>query len=124
LDTLAYAGQVKTVIWAADASGRRHGQEYFDDLPDKERAKIEALLHWMGDRGEIRNKEKFRPEGDGVFCFKSGLHRLPCFFDGKNVVITHGFHKRHPKMPSEERVRAVRIRAVYVMRGGRQNATS
>lgn len=102
-------------MWAQD--GRRfRGKKYLDGLPDRERAKVEALLERMGDRGEIRNVEHFRNEGDGIYCFKRYQQRLPCFFDGRDVVITHGFTKKQDALSAGELARAKRIREDYLRR--------
>lgn len=86
------------------------GKDYFDDLTTADQAKIWALIERMGDTGEIRNVEKFRHEGDGLYCFKSFKRRLMCFLDGNDVVITHGFTKKRDRLDKRELDRAKRIR--------------
>jgi hypothetical protein len=115
---IAYRGTRKTIVWARDESGRLHGKEYFDRLPQADRAKMEALLHRMGDHGEIRNTEQFRHEENKLYCFKRFKRRLMCFFDGSDVVITHGFDKKRDKLDRKQLARGDRIRSNYRSFGG------
>jgi hypothetical protein len=101
-------------VWASDASGRMRGKEYFEELQDRDRAKIQALFERMGDHGEIRNTEKFRFEEDGLCCFKSFSRRLMCFFDGRNVVVTHGFTKKKDRLSRKELDIGQTIRTTYL----------
>jgi len=68
----------------------------------------------MAEVGYITNDQHFRSEGEDIFCFKPHGHRFACFFDGPNVVVTHGFKKQHQKMPPNERARARTIRRAYL----------
>jgi mRNA-degrading endonuclease RelE of RelBE toxin-antitoxin system len=110
---LFYRGSKRTIVWARDASGRLHGREYFEGLPPNDQAKVEALLRRMGDHGEIRNKEKFKHEEGGFYCFKSFKRRLMCFFDRNLVVITHGFDKKRDRLDRKQLERGQRISQVY-----------
>lgn len=65
MEHVAYEGERKRIVWARD--GRRfRGKEYVMSLQVKDRARVEALLEFMGDHGLITDKEKFRSEGDGI----------------------------------------------------------
>ena len=90
--------------------------EYFQGLPKPEKARAEVLFQRMADLGSIHNIEHFRNEGDGIYCFKPGRHRFPCFFHGTDVVVTHGFKKQSPKMPPHELERARHARADHLER--------
>jgi len=90
-----------------------HGKEYFEDLPPADRAKVESLLERMAVHGEIRNKELFRHEKSGFYCFKRFKRRLMCFFDERDVVITHGFTKKRDRLNPKELDRAQRIKDTY-----------
>ncbi len=90
-----------------------HGKEYFDALPGSDRAKVQSLLERMATHGEIRNKELFRHEKNGFYCFKRFQRRLMCFFDGSDVVITHGFTKKRDRLAPKELDRARRIKDSY-----------
>jgi DNA repair protein RadC len=45
------------------------------------------------------------------------MHRFPCVFHGRDVVITHGYKKESQKMPRAEFERAAGIRAAYLATG-------
>lgn len=90
---VAYRGERKTIVWAESRSGIL-GLEYFDNLSGADQRKIDALFQRMGDAGQIRNTEQFRKEEGEVWAFKSFQHRLYCFFDGRDIVITHGVRKK------------------------------
>lgn len=115
---LAYEGAQRTILWARDASGHFRGEEYFEKLKMADQAKVEALFQRMGDFGLIRNPEKFRPEGEGIYAFKSFRVRLLCFFDGRDVVITNGYDKKADKVRRQEIEKARRIRDVYLASKG------
>ena len=71
----------------------------------------------MGDAGEIKDKTKFRHEGDKIYAFKPQPDRFLCFFyEGKKIIITNGFKKKQQKLPPNEKERASIIRKNYVNR--------
>jgi mRNA-degrading endonuclease RelE of RelBE toxin-antitoxin system len=84
--------------------------------------KLQHLLLIMGDVGEIRNKEKFRNEGDKIYAFKPQPHRVLCFFfDGNKIILTNAFKKNQQKLPKTEKDKALRFKADYeyrVKKGG------
>ncbi len=113
MSEVAYQGARKRIVWASDTSSRKHGKEYFDELPRQDKAKLQVLFERMADQGEVRNTQKFRVEKDGFYCFKSFQRRLMCFFDGDDIVITQGFTKKRDKLDSKELDRAARIKDNY-----------
>lgn len=63
----------------------------------------------IGDLGQIRNKEKFRNEGDKIYAFKPQPHRFLCFFfEGRKIIM-----KKQQKLPSGEKERALRCMQDY-----------
>lgn len=115
---VAYDGKEKRVVWAVGEADEAKGKDYFDALPQNQQAKLFALFVRFGDLGRITNPEKFRHEEDGLFCFKSFQQRLMCFIDGRDVVITHGFTKKSPKIPRSELQRGDRLRHEYIRMKG------
>ena len=105
-------GSHRTVAWVPDESGRYRGEDFFNELGEKDRAKMMALFE-RASEGDIRNKEKFRMEQDGIFCFKSFQLRFLCFMDGPRLCITNGLRKKQDRLPPQELDRAKRIRSVY-----------
>ena len=110
---VVYRGREKRVVWTPDDSGRTHGKDYYEKLDYKERAKFQARFERLGNEGEIRNEEQFRHEQDGIYAIKIPRHRLLCFLDLRDVVITHGFKKQKDKLPRKELEKAQRIRSSY-----------
>lgn len=106
----AYEGARRTIAWIADESGSYRGKEYFDDLGEADRAGFEALFERLGDAGVLKNREKFRHEEGGIYCFKRFQHRLFCFFDGQLVCITHGMRKKRDRVPRTELEKCNRMR--------------
>lgn len=111
-----YEGHRHRVVWAREKSGRMRGKEFFDALEQQEQAKFEALFQRLAETGRIFDPRKFRAEGAGIFCFKIRQRRLACFFDGKDIAITHGFVKKGDKVPPGETDRAKRIRNEHLSR--------
>ncbi len=107
---LPYHGRRKTVAWAIDR-GRRRGLDFFSLLSDSDQAKFAALFARLGDEGQIFSHEKFRNEGNGIYCFKISGQRMACFMTGTAVYITHGFIKGPDRTQREEVRKAERIRA-------------
>lgn len=100
--------------WYYSAAGKSQALDYFNDLDQKQQIKLLKLAKHMGDVGEIKNKEKFRNEGDKIFAFKPQPDRFLCFFtDGSKIVITNAFVKKQDKLPQGEKDRALRCMADF-----------
>jgi hypothetical protein len=83
--------------------------DYLGSLSTKDRASFDNLFVRMGDLGEIKNSEKFRPKVHVVKCEHHGkatefpvgefkVHsgpgrRMMACLDGREWVLTHGFTK-------------------------------
>lgn len=108
----AYSGLQFTIAYAVCLDHSRPGEKFYDELGDRDKAKLNKLFEHLGDHGKISNEEKFKKiEGTEFFEFKSFQIRMPCFFiPGKVLVITHGFSKKGDKIPRAELKRAERIR--------------
>lgn len=109
-----YEGESFTIEWYYSAAGKSQALDYFNDLDQKQQIKLLKLAKHMGDVGEIKNKEKFRNEGDKIFAFKPQPNRFLCFFtDGSKIVITNAFVKKQDKLPQGEKDRALRCMADF-----------
>lgn len=106
-----YAGAKCTIRYAMDATGNVHAKDFFDALPLSERRKFMAYFVRMGDIGQIRNKEQFRSEGNGIYAFKAWQRRIYCYQDAAIWYLTHGCTKKTQKADPAELHRAERIRA-------------
>jgi phage-related protein len=122
MGTLVFSrGSWGTVEAAMLASCESPARDFVEALNDGERAKIDALFRRLGDNGWITNVEKFKKiEGTSpaLYELKAFQIRMPCFFMGRRVVVTHGFKKKKDKMPTSELVRANRIRNEHTSREG------
>ena len=68
----------------------------------------------MAEMGEIKNKTKFRNEGNGVYAFKSKSHRfLSFFFIGKKIIISNAFEKKQDKIPVNEKKKTLKCKIDY-----------
>ena len=96
--------------------------DYLESLSDKEQIKLFELIKLIGDRGEIKNKTKFRNEGDKIYAFKPQPHRFLCFFfEGQKIIVTNGFHKKTDRLPKEEKDRSLKMKTDYEARIKRGN---
>jgi len=114
---IAYHGDSFTIEWYVDHKNQSEALEYYNSLSVNERIQLLKLLKRMGDAGEIKDKTKFRHEGDKVYAFKPQPDRFLCFFsEGKKIIITNGFRKKQTKLPPKEKERALAIRKNYINR--------
>ncbi len=115
MEYVAYQGDVFQIEFYYDKNGKSQSKDYaLENLDKTEIKKFLKLLEMMGDLGKIRNKEKFRNEGDKVFTFKPQPHRFFCFFfEGRKIIITNAFKKKQQKLPKEEKVRALKCKEDY-----------
>lgn len=111
LEYVAFEGKKFTIEWYFDNKGQSLALDYFNSLRDEEQIKLLNLLELMGNVGEIKNKTKFRNEGDKIYAFKPQPHRFLCFFFvGNKIIITNAFQKKTDKLPISEKERALKIK--------------
>lgn len=114
---VAFAGEKFTIEWYFDNNGKSISLDYLESLDEEEQAKLFELMKLMGNAGVIKNKTKFRNEGDKVYAFKPQPHRFLCFFfEGQKIIVTNGFHKKTDKLPKNEKERALRFKNDYEAR--------
>jgi hypothetical protein len=109
---VAYEGYRCRIVYAVCLDQTRPGEQFYDELSDSDKAKLNKLFEHLGDHGKISNKEKFKKiEATDFFEFKSFQIRMPCFFrEGALVIITHGFRKKGDRISPAEIKRAERIK--------------
>lgn len=113
---IAHSGPRFTIEYAIRGDGTTPGQEFYDGLETRWKARLFTLYSKLCDTGVIKNREQFNKFGpDDFFEFKAYQVRMPCYFrPGRRVVVTHGFiKKREGPAPRQEAERAVSIRAEY-----------
>ncbi len=93
----------KFKIYGLLINGTCEAEEYLKRLPDKEKSKLMPLLQYTVQTGTIKNEQKFKSIGDGLFEFKGFQSRLFCFFEqGKIIILTHGCIKKRDKLDPAE----------------------
>ena len=117
MEFVVYLGQEFTIEWYYDEKEKSQAFEYFEELDDSQKRQLLKLVKLMGDIGEIKNKTKFRNEGDKIYAFKPQPDRFLCFFtDNAKVVITSAFVKKQQDLPKTEKDRALRYMSDYLHR--------
>ena len=92
---VAYRGAKFRIVYAVRSNGSCPAREFYDSLPESDRAKIMALFVRMGDHGQIRNEEKFKHVEGPYYAFKSFQIRILCRFQpGGRLLLLHGLHKK------------------------------
>ena len=117
-DYIAYQGDEYRIEFYYDENGKSQSRDYMmEKFIGADAKKFQHLLVVMGDTGKIRNKEKFRNEGDKIYAFKPQPHRFLCFFfKGEKIIITNAFMKKQQKLPASEKSRALKFKQDYESR--------
>lgn len=114
---IAFEGEKFIIEWYFDSKGKSISLEYLESLEDEKQVRLFELMKLIGNTGIIKNKTKFRNEGDKIYAFKPQPHRFLCFFfEGQKIIVTNGFHKKADKLPKNEKEKALKIKADYEMR--------
>ncbi|MGB2599240.1 MAG: type II toxin-antitoxin system RelE/ParE family toxin [Candidatus Omnitrophota bacterium] len=100
------------VFFYEDEKGNCQVDDFLENLQLKERAKLEKWIEKLEQEGPNLP----RPFADIVkgkirelrIRFGSNSYRFLYFFNGKNIIITHGFIKKTDKIPHNEIKRAER----------------
>lgn len=117
LELIAYKGEKFQIEWYLDPEGGSDTRDYFLNLDERLQAKAIALFKRMAETGEIKDKTKFRNEGNQIFAFKPMPHRFLCFFvKGRKIILTNAFYKKQDKLPKNEKDRAEKRKADYEKR--------
>lgn len=119
---IAFEGEKFTIEWYFDSKGKSISLDYLESLEEEEQAKLFQLMKLIGNIGIIKDKTKFRNEGDKIYAFKPQPHRFLCFFfEGQKIIVTNGFHKKTDKLPPNEKEKALKIKNDYELRVKRGN---
>jgi hypothetical protein len=111
---IAYEGKKFIVEWYFNAQGKSAALEYYKKLSQSERIKALQLFKRMGDIGEIKDDTKFNYEGNKLYAFKPQPDRYLCFFfTGKKIIVTNAFRKKQPKLPANEKDKAMKYKLDY-----------
>jgi phage-related protein len=114
---IAFEGEKFTIEWYFDSKGKSIALDFLESLKEEEQAKLFELIKLIGNTGIIKNKTKFRNEGDKIYAFKPHPYRFLCFFFARQkIIMTNGFHKKTDKLPSNEKERAMKLKHDYEAR--------
>jgi hypothetical protein len=110
-----YRGTWGNIYLAIQRDGTSLADAFIKGLDNSDRLKLLALLKRAADMGpmNIHDGEKFKKLDGTLFEFKVFQIRMPCFYDGRKVILTHGFTKKKDKTPPAEIERAARIQKEY-----------
>jgi len=75
---------------------------FIESLEAAERNSLLRLIEELGER-DMRNAEKFRHEGNGIFAIKSGQIRIYCVFETGNLMILTNGKKKKAKQSQKRR---------------------
>jgi phage-related protein len=109
---VVYPGKVFTIAFARDHEGAYPAEDFFNQLPIADKAKLVNLFRILGDHGKHSNPEKFGDLENGLYEFKSFQIRMPyahAQYEKGLLLITHGFRKKKDKTPPSEIAKAWRI---------------
>ncbi|MCD6046207.1 MAG: hypothetical protein K0R48_1370 [Gammaproteobacteria bacterium] len=117
---IAFEGTEFVIEWYFDTKGNSAALDYFESLNEDEQLKLLYLFKLIGNNGEIKNKTKFRYEGDKIYALKPQPHRFLCFFfKEQKIIVTNAFHKKTDKLPINEKDRALKSKEDYELRVNR-----
>ncbi len=106
-------GRWGKVVFATGSDGVCLAEIFFAERSPSDQTKLATLFKRFSDFGQINNREKFKKIADDLFEFKSHQIRMPCFIDGRSVVVTHGCIKKRDDLNPADVKRAERIRDEY-----------
>ena len=91
-----YQGSIKSIELFINDDGNCPTYDFLETLSASNRRKVDHLFQLMGEKGQIKNKERFKKlEGtNGIFEFQSHQIRLLCFLVGSKVVICRAVMKK------------------------------
>ena len=101
---LLYNGPAFDVMAYVRTSGTSPVAEYLDQLSDRQRKRVDALLKRASEKGPTRNKEQSaRLAGEDFFEFKAHQVRVFwCYTPDRQIVLFHGFTKKSNSTPKNE----------------------
>lgn len=114
----------RTVVFYKTEKGRCPVVEFLDSLPPKVAQKLAWVLKLVQDLDFVPGQyfKKLTATDEIWECrvvFGGNTYRILAFFHGKNrMVLTHGFIKKTPKTPLQEKEEAQRLRSDYLRRQG------
>ena len=98
----AASGEWGRVVWTADESGKSPARDFFLQLDEGDRAKIQAVFNRLADYGKVNSRERFKKlgerDGQVLWEIKSfQLRFIGTFSPKKEFVVAHGLRKKRDK---------------------------
>ena len=109
----------RTILFYRTSIGKCPVEEFLDSLSGKAAQKVTWVLRLIEELDAIPEQYLKKLTGDIWECraqFGGNTYRMLCFFDGSNVVLTHGFQKKSRKTPRIEIEKARSCRTDYLQR--------
>lgn len=97
---VVHRGNRFSVVCAVRLNGNSPAKDFLEELERLNKPKLRQIgvqFLKIGQFGHITSKEHYRHEQAEIWSLKSHQHRLPCFRDGNDFVLTHGFVKKKDK---------------------------
>ena len=111
----------KFKIYGLIVNGACEADEFLQGLSDKEKGKLIPLLQYTAQSGTMKNEQKFKSVGDGIFEFKGFQSRLFCFFDeGRVIILSHGCIKKRDKLDPADIKKARSRKDDYFRKGNKK----
>ena len=109
----------RTIRFYRTSSGKYPVEEFLDSLSGKTAQKVTWVLQLIEELDAIPEQYLKKLTSEIWECriqFGGNIFRILCFFDGPEVVLTHGFQKKTQKTPRNEIEKAEAYRTDYLQR--------
>ncbi len=118
-DYIFYQGQKFQIEFYFTETGKTPAKEYLENTSLNVKAKLAALVKYIGENGKIFDIEKFRlvDAVEKIFEFKPLQYRFFNFFHkGGKIIITNGYIKKSRKVSKKDLERAKELKKDYIYR--------
>ena len=109
-------GNQRTIEYAICANGSMPAKEFVEGLSEPDQTKLLVLFRRMAEKGNVPNRQQFKPVEDKIFEFKKQQMRVFCFRKDDRWLLTNGYKKKRDKLDRSEIDRAQRIMQEHMKR--------
>ena len=109
----------RTIRFYRTSSGKCPVEEFLDSLSGKTAQKVTWVLQLIEELDAVPEQYLKKLANEIWECriqFGGNIFRILCFFDGAEVVLSHGFQKKTQKTPRNEIEKAETYRTDYLQR--------
>ncbi len=93
-------GNQRTIEYAICANGSMPAKEFVEGLSEPDQTKLLVLFRRMAEKGNVPNRQQFKPVEDKIFEFKKQQMRVFCFRKDDRWLLTNGYKKKRDKLES------------------------